>query len=118
MNWDDPEERLRLIERVGPREYNRLIEEHHQRSGDDALRPAVPGGIDRQGVRDARRRDRICRERELKEMSLIDRLMRLLVCVAVLVAAAALLSQLHHTAVGLVGTASGVVETFFAHLVR
>jgi hypothetical protein len=24
MNWNDPEDRARLIERVGPREYNRL----------------------------------------------------------------------------------------------
>lgn len=28
MNWDDPAERGRLIDRVGPKEYNRLLEEH------------------------------------------------------------------------------------------
>jgi hypothetical protein len=32
MNWDDPTDRAALIERVGPDEYNRLIEEHHESS--------------------------------------------------------------------------------------
>lgn len=29
MNWDDPEARLALVERVGHTEYNRLIAAHH-----------------------------------------------------------------------------------------
>jgi hypothetical protein len=32
MNWDDPAARARLIERVGIDEYNRLIEEHMEKS--------------------------------------------------------------------------------------
>ena len=32
MNWDDPAERLRLIERVGAEEYNRRFREQRQRS--------------------------------------------------------------------------------------
>lgn len=32
MNWDDPEARFRLIERVGVDEYNRQLEEHHRQS--------------------------------------------------------------------------------------
>jgi len=31
INWDDPEERLALIERVGPEEYNRLYREQMER---------------------------------------------------------------------------------------
>jgi hypothetical protein len=32
MNWDDPAERLALIERVGADEYNRLFKEHRRSS--------------------------------------------------------------------------------------
>jgi hypothetical protein len=32
MNWDSPEERFRLVERVGHAEYNRLHEEHLKES--------------------------------------------------------------------------------------
>jgi hypothetical protein len=32
MNWDDPAERLALIERVGVDEYNRLIQQHFKDS--------------------------------------------------------------------------------------
>jgi hypothetical protein len=32
MDWNDPEARLRLIERVGPTEYNRLLTEHQKKS--------------------------------------------------------------------------------------
>lgn len=32
MNWDDPAERFRLIERVGHEEYNRLLAQHHKDS--------------------------------------------------------------------------------------
>ena len=32
MNWDLPEERAALIERVGGKEYNRLFEEHRKQS--------------------------------------------------------------------------------------
>lgn len=44
MNWDNPEERLALIERVGAEEYNRLIQAYHEEStvarvGGHALRP-------------------------------------------------------------------------------
>jgi hypothetical protein len=32
MNWDSPEDRLRLIENVGVNEYNRQANLHHQRA--------------------------------------------------------------------------------------
>lgn len=37
MNWDDPTERLRLIERVGTEEYNRQLEAHQQASVVDTV---------------------------------------------------------------------------------
>ena len=44
MNWDDPAERLALIERVGIEEYNRQTREHLEASivsrvGGHAIRP-------------------------------------------------------------------------------
>jgi len=32
INWDDPAERLALIERVGADEYNRLAQEHFRKT--------------------------------------------------------------------------------------
>ena len=32
MNWDDPIQRAELINRVGPTEYNRLIQKHFEAS--------------------------------------------------------------------------------------
>lgn len=32
MNWNDPDERFDLIQRVGIKEYNRLLVEHHKKS--------------------------------------------------------------------------------------
>lgn len=32
MDWDDPAERFRLADRVGPDEYNRLFQEHMKAS--------------------------------------------------------------------------------------
>ena len=32
MNWNDPAERARLIDRVGPQEYERLFAEHRKAS--------------------------------------------------------------------------------------
>jgi hypothetical protein len=44
IDWNDPEARFRLIEQVGPDEYNRLHAEHLRRStvaivGGHAIRP-------------------------------------------------------------------------------
>jgi hypothetical protein len=44
MNWDDPLQRLALIERVGPEEYNRQMAAYHEASvvsrvGGHAIRP-------------------------------------------------------------------------------
>lgn len=45
IDWDDPVARLRLVERVGIAEYNRLYEEHRQKIiivtvNGHAIRPA------------------------------------------------------------------------------
>lgn len=32
IDWDDPAARLRLVENVGPEEYNRRLKEHHDKS--------------------------------------------------------------------------------------
>ena len=44
MNWDDPVQRLGLLESVGPQEYNRRMQEHNEAStvsrvGGHAIRP-------------------------------------------------------------------------------
>ena len=38
MNWDDPAERLALMRRVGPTEYNRQIEQYHRDSTTNGVR--------------------------------------------------------------------------------
>lgn len=37
MDWSDPEARLRLLERVGPQEYNRQMEGHIKASTVDVV---------------------------------------------------------------------------------
>ena len=44
MNWDDPAERLTLIEQIVPKEYNRRVQEHMDKSvvsrvGGHSIRP-------------------------------------------------------------------------------
>ena len=41
MNWDDPLDRLRLVESVGHNEYNRMIREHIQKITVDGVRPVM-----------------------------------------------------------------------------
>jgi hypothetical protein len=48
IDWNDPAARARLIESVGPKEYNRLHEEHRQSSvietvNGHAIRPIATG---------------------------------------------------------------------------